>query len=102
MLEQNGKLLTWALEQPPAPGKLIPATRLDNHRLAYLDYEGPISGQRGSVSRVLRGTYRWKQGFEEQVAVLELPNERWEVVFPHEIGRSEIESEKLLIEVRLV
>ena len=30
---------------------------LPDHRLAYLDYEGPISGDRGSVTRWDRGTY---------------------------------------------
>ena len=31
---------------------------LADHRLIYLEYEGEISGQRGRVRRVDRGTYR--------------------------------------------
>jgi hypothetical protein len=32
--------------------------RLPDHRSIYLDYEGPISGGRGSVTRIARGTLR--------------------------------------------
>ncbi|MCE9524843.1 MAG: hypothetical protein K8R36_02165, partial [Planctomycetales bacterium] len=28
-----------------------------DHRLAYLEYEGPVSGNRGTVSRVEEGEY---------------------------------------------
>ncbi len=31
------------------------AERLPDHRAAYLDFEGPISGNRGEVRRVCRG-----------------------------------------------
>jgi hypothetical protein len=31
-------------------------TRLPDHRREYLDYEGPISGDRGTVTRIARGT----------------------------------------------
>src|SRR5262245_17631602 len=58
MLEEGGVLRTWALESlPPVGGEPIPAERLPDHRLDYLDYEGPVSGDRGSVSRVDFGTY---------------------------------------------
>ena len=33
------------------------ATQLADHRLAYLDYEGPVSGNRGYVERLDHGTY---------------------------------------------
>jgi len=33
--------------------------RLPDHRQLYLDYQGPISGDRGSVRRLNRGTVRW-------------------------------------------
>ena len=32
--------------------------RLADHRLDYLEYEGPVSGDRGSVRRVDGGQYR--------------------------------------------
>ena len=42
MLEQENALATWALPQPPDTAEM-PAEPLPDHRLAYLDYEGPIS-----------------------------------------------------------
>ncbi len=33
------------------------ARRLPDHRLAYLDYEGPISGNRGSVRKIDGGEF---------------------------------------------
>jgi hypothetical protein len=63
MLEDQGVLLSWALaEQPMADGidgSTIVAVRLVDHRLAYLDYEGLVSGDRGYVSRVDAGTFAW-------------------------------------------
>ena len=35
------------------------ATRNFDHRLIYLDYEGPISGGRGSVRRLDGGSFDW-------------------------------------------
>lgn len=57
MLELGDVLKTWALPQSPQPGLELPCEALPDHRLAYLDYEGPISGQRGSVTQWDRGTY---------------------------------------------
>lgn len=38
-------------------GESIDAKKLADHRLAYLDYEGPISKNRGQVKRVDKGSY---------------------------------------------
>ena len=57
MLEAGETLATWALESPPAYGQTISATALADHRRAYLDYEGEISGGRGTVARWDAGTY---------------------------------------------
>ncbi len=57
MLEMGGVLKTWSLAQPPVEGVEINAKALSDHRPAYLDYEGPISGDRGSVTRWDRGAY---------------------------------------------
>jgi hypothetical protein len=57
MLERDGVLLTWALAEEPTLGKAISAVRLADHRLAYLDYEGPVSGDRGTVTRWDAGEY---------------------------------------------
>ena len=35
----------------------VQLTRLADHRREYLDYEGPVSGNRGTVRRVATGTY---------------------------------------------
>ena len=57
MLEQEGGLLTFALDSlPSVGGETASVQRLPDHRLAYLDYEGPLSGDRGRVSRVDQGT----------------------------------------------
>ena len=57
MLEAGAVLKTWALPEPPRPGVEMECEALGDHRLAYLDYEGPISGDRGSVVRWDRGEY---------------------------------------------
>ena len=57
MLEDGRDLRTWALDVPPALDVEIPARELPPHRLIYLDYEGPISADRGDVRRVAAGTF---------------------------------------------
>ena len=57
MLELGGVLQTWACDELPAAGRSILAQRLADHRLAYLDFEGPVSGDRGTVSRIATGEY---------------------------------------------
>jgi len=49
-------LAAWRLLNDPRTGAAeIPAERLPDHRRRYLDYEGEISGGRGSVRRIDRG-----------------------------------------------
>jgi hypothetical protein len=49
-------LATWrANEWPIHHGSVL--TKLADHRRAYLDYEGPLTGDRGSVKRVTAGTF---------------------------------------------
>jgi hypothetical protein len=57
MLEQGEVLLTWQLLAVPVGPASFPilARRIGNHRKAYLDYEGPLSGDRGVVRRIDRG-----------------------------------------------
>src|SRR5688572_14862819 len=57
MLEKNGVLRTWALEKMPTADEVILAEQLTDHRLAYLDFEGEVSGDRGRVTRVAAGDY---------------------------------------------
>lgn len=59
MLEEESSLATWKLYRDPAQLGTAPAAlfRIADHRKAYLEYEGPISGGRGQVHRVCSGTY---------------------------------------------
>ncbi len=48
-------MATWEIQHwPPLPCQA--ATRLPDHRLLYLDYEGPVNG-RGNVTQVCTGTF---------------------------------------------
>ena len=59
MYEQHpgSALTTWRIPEWP-PEQYVPATPLAEHRRDYLDYEGPVSNNRGSVKRVAAGTCR--------------------------------------------
>jgi len=69
MLEQGDSLATWELQKLPASwarlfetelaatSDSVPAIRLPDHRLAYLEFEGPLSGDRGEVHRCDGGAY---------------------------------------------
>ncbi len=85
MLEADGVLMTWelrrlpsswsaalqqrAVSSPTTAPTTAPAIRLADHRLAYLDYEGPLSGNRGSVRCVDRGTYDVVKECSERLVV---------------------------------
>src|SRR4051812_24125792 len=77
MLESGDVLRTWALERLPcswqfshertvaacsdcpslATANNVAALQLADHRREYLEIEGTLSGDRGSVKRVAAGTY---------------------------------------------
>lgn len=60
LLETGEHLTTWRLLSLPnsqGVAQTISAERLPDHRKMYLDYEGPVSGNRGQVQRVDRGAY---------------------------------------------
>ncbi len=57
MLERGEVLRTWAIDAPIVAGVELPARALADHRRLYLDYEGPLSGARGTVKRVEEGRY---------------------------------------------
>lgn len=63
MLDLGNALATWQLLEHPVPpirrGALrgVPARRIADHRRLYLHREGPISGARGHVKRLDRGSY---------------------------------------------
>lgn len=64
MIRHGGALRTWRVPvgSVPTVDRPVPVERLGDHRLAYLDYEGPVSGDRGHVQRVDRGAAVWLEG----------------------------------------
>jgi hypothetical protein len=69
MLERDGILRTWALAEQPRLQREIAADELPDHRLAYLDYEGPISGDRGAVTRWDAGEYQLGIEFADELQI---------------------------------
>jgi len=57
MLEAGETLRTWRLSARPSAGLTTNCESLPDHRRAYLEYEGPVSGGRGSVKRVMSGRF---------------------------------------------
>jgi hypothetical protein len=70
MLEAGPVLKTWALGGEPCRDALITAEALADHRPAYLDYEGPLSAQRGSVLRWDQGSYTVARQNESEWVIL--------------------------------
>jgi len=60
MFESAEGLLTWSTQRRLSADEagVIEAIKLPLHRAAYLDYEGPVSRNRGEVRRVESGRFR--------------------------------------------
>ena len=58
MIDLGHALATWKMAQPPELCRDAPmrCARIGDHRRIYLDYEGPVSGNRGDVSVYDQGT----------------------------------------------
>ncbi|NBR06186.1 MAG: hypothetical protein EBT92_10485 [Planctomycetes bacterium] len=56
MLEKQGILESWRLNRLPGNAPFI-AEKIPDHRLEYLEYEGPVSNDRGFVKRMDSGNY---------------------------------------------
>lgn len=67
LLQEENSARTWRLLRKPCLGEPIAAEPLPDHRLMYLDYEGVVRGDRGSVKRFVSGTY---EPIPDQPAVL--------------------------------
>jgi hypothetical protein len=61
LLEAGPVLRAWRLHVPPQPGRAVPASASFDHRRLYLDYEGPVSGGRGTVARWDAGTFELEE-----------------------------------------
>ena len=69
MIEVGTAFRTWRLEAPIVAGADVPAIRLADHRLDYWDYEGPVSGDRGTVRRLDRGRHEVREWTADLIRV---------------------------------
>jgi len=72
LLEAGDHLRAWKLRESPEKltnGENIEAEIAPNHRLIYLDYEGPISNGRGAVKRFDQGLFKWLEENDGKVTV---------------------------------
>jgi hypothetical protein len=76
MLEAEGVLRTWKLAAPPQAGPPIEATASFDHRLLYLEFEGPVRGNRGRVVAWDRGTYEEEAGSSADRVVVRFHGQR--------------------------
>jgi len=94
MLEAGQGLRSWRLAETPRPGAGVSAEAIGDHRKLYLDYEGPVSGNRGQVKRWDAGTFSWQDDTADRVvvrlngerlhgvAILERTAGGWEMTMP--------------------
>lgn len=110
MLESAGVLRTWVLERLPRDWQAartrtfaaypncallslentVVAIQLSGHRREYLEFEGPMSGDRGTVIRVAGGTYRREHEAPGDLQVVLTGDDLAETV---RLTRSETDSE---------
>ena len=70
LLENGDSCRTWRLlTDPGLASNDIRAEALPNHRLLYLEYEGPVSCQRGSVVQWDSGRCEWRTNLPEACEV---------------------------------
>jgi hypothetical protein len=70
LLEANNVAVTWRLLQQPEASVVVSAVRIAEHRLFYLDYEGPVSGNRGTVARLHSGRYTVQESNANRLKVI--------------------------------
>jgi hypothetical protein len=70
MFEQGAALRTWALADEPRASATIDAEQLPDHRFDYLDYEGPVSGDRGHVTQWDRGAFELESDTAEEFTAI--------------------------------
>ncbi len=75
LLEAGSVLRAWRLLEKPEMDRVVPAEANFDHRLLYLDFEGPLSGNRGSATRWDFGTFEWIENGTTR-AVVELKGSR--------------------------
>jgi hypothetical protein len=65
MFDVGDVLRTWAVAEAPDSPVEQAAEALPDHRREYLTYEGPVSGNRGEVTRWDEGTFETLPGDAE-------------------------------------
>ena len=83
LIERDGVLKAWRLPAdcdgtPPCPAEVNA-----DHRPHYLDFEGPVAGDRGTVTRWDTGLAEWEEVGPERIAVRfagQRLNGRYEIV----------------------
>jgi hypothetical protein len=94
MLQAGNVLRTWRLAEPLSARTAAAAEAIVEHRLKYLDYEGPVGGGRGRVVRWDHGEVTWILDRDDEVVVrldgerctgelrlVRLAAERWQATF---------------------
>ena len=76
MFECGDVLRTFACLREPTARQPLPVEQLDDHRLDYLDYEGPVSRGRGDVQQWDCGDFEVLEESLEQW-LLDLHGRRW-------------------------
>ena len=67
MLEWGDVLRTWALAAEPCDAIPLSAEALADHRTAYLQYEGPVSGDRGHVTQWDAGQFELTSASDDEL-----------------------------------
>ena len=81
LLEAGGACRTWRLlDSPERDMTTWRAEQLADHRLIYLDYEGPVSGDRGVVSQWDKGIFEWTICAVDRCEVV-LSGKKWQGTF---------------------
>jgi hypothetical protein len=70
LVEAGGVLRAWRLLGEPRLDVDIAAEPNYDHRLLYLEYEGPLTGGRGSVARWDNGTCSWLVDEPDRVVIV--------------------------------
>ena len=70
LLEWKDVLRAWRLLAHPETRQAFAATAIADHRRFYLDYEGPVSGNRGTVVRWDAGEFEWQVDLPRRVSVM--------------------------------
>ena len=95
LLEAGAVAWTWRLLDEPGPDREIRAERIGDHRLLYLDFEGPVSGDRGRVARWDVGTYRVTDESESEITVaLAGARHEWTIRLSHSTPRPAGDTQK--------